>query len=594
MNEKPKKIWRKSFTGRTALVIWLAVGIFAIMLGSFIIALLNYSRTMSDQLMTLMLFAGEFLVASLVLIYVVWPLLYWLFWKRWRRTLFALACLATLVALFYAEENWRGKHDWKKYKREWEAKNEKFDFADFVPPPVPDDQNFAMAPIFDTMDKLASRTWRGKHRNQGPADGGSEWDTNLVDRLAMETTPYGEETGTSFGWQRAKLCDLKYWQEYYRALAAKTNQFPVPPQPQSPAQDVLLALSKYDSAIEELREAGQRSDSRFPLDYDDENPAEILLPHLAALKKCCLVLQLRAIAELENGQSEKALNDVKLMLRLTDSIRSEPFIISQLVRFANFQITLQPIYEGLAQHKWSDAQLAELNSELAKLDFLAGYRLSVRGERAAHIKVIDWLEQKRGRYWELLFDMTSYDQQNPMNNLKETVEYLIPKGWFYQNDLMLAQMHQQGNLPAVDDEQQTVSPEKIAQADKAFESIKPFHFLVRLLLPALGNFAKKTAFAQTSVNLARVAIALERYRLGHGEFPESLDSLAPQFIERIPHDIIIGGPLHYRRTNDGQFVLYAVGWNEQDNDGVVVFNQGQTPTVDINQGDWVWRYPKPE
>ena len=46
------------------------------------------------------------------------------------------------------------------------------------------------------------------------------------------------------------------------------------------------------------------------------------------------------------------------------------------------QITLQPIYEGLAEHQWSDAQLAELDAELAKLDFLADYELSMRGERA--------------------------------------------------------------------------------------------------------------------------------------------------------------------------------------------------------------------
>ncbi len=47
--------------------------------------------------------------------------------------------------------------------------------------------------------------------------------------------------------------------------------------------------------------------------------------------------------------------------------------------------------------------------------------------------------------------------------------------------------------------------------------------------------------------MARMAIALERYRLAHGEFPESLDALAPQFMEKIPHDIINGQPLHYRR-----------------------------------------------
>ncbi len=59
---------------------------------------------------------------------------------------------------------------------------------------------------------------------------------------------------------------------------------------------------------------------------------------------------------------------------------------------------------------------------------------------------------------------------------------------------------------------------------------------------------------------------------------------------KIPHDIIGGQPLHYRVTNDGQFVLYSVGWNEKDDGGVVVL--AKDGTVDINQGDWVWRYPQ--
>ena len=75
------------------------------------------------------------------------------------------------------------------------------------------------------------------------------------------------------------------------------------------------------------------------------------------------------------------------------------------------------------------------------------------------------------------------------------------------------------------------------------------------------------------MDLARTAIALERYRLAHGEFPESLDALAPQFIAKVPHDVIGGQPLKYRRTADGQFVLYSVGWNETDDGGVVGFSQ---------------------
>jgi hypothetical protein len=123
------------------------------------------------------------------------------------------------------------------------------------------------------------------------------------------------------------------------------------------------------------------------------------------------------------------------------------------------------------------------------------------------------------------------------------------------------------------------------------------NFFARLALPSLGNYAQKTAYGQNAVNMARVAIALERYRIAHGEFPESLNALSPQFIEKIPHDIINGQPLHYRRTSDGQFVLYSVGWNETDDGGIVVFKNGSAPRdewkagIDMNKGDWVWQYP---
>jgi hypothetical protein len=60
-------------------------------------------------------------------------------------------------------------------------------------------------------------------------------------------------------------------------------------------------------------------------------------------------------------------------------------------------------------------------------------------------------------------------------------------------------------------------------------------------------------------------------------------------MEKIPHDVIGGQPLHYRRTDDGQFVLYSVGWNETDDGGVVGETKGKVAGFEF--GDWVWRYP---
>ncbi len=46
-----------------------------------------------------------------------------------------------------------------------------------------------------------------------------------------------------------------------------------------------------------------------------------------------------------------------------------------------------------------------------------------------------------------------------------------------------------------------------------------------------------------------------------------------------------GEPYIYRRTTDGRFQLYSVGWDEKDDGGVAgkaLFDE---------KGDWVWEYP---
>jgi hypothetical protein len=533
-------------------------------------------------------------------------------WKNFQRFLFGLACIATVIGLLYAEENWRGKRAWENYKQEWMAKGGQFDFEDFIPPSVPDDQNFAMAPVFDTLHKLASRKWRAEHRNPNH-NGVSSWDTNLVDptdinlggpeanEIQWPTNGYGD-------WQRQLTCDLPAWQTYYRTLAAQTNLFAVSAQPQTPAQDVLLALSKYDSVIEDLREAAKRPESRFPLDYDNEDPAEILLPHLAGLKRCSQVVRARALAELEHGETDKAFADTMLSLRLVDALDAEPFIITHLVRIAILNLALQPVYEGLAEHKWSDAQLNALDAELSRLDFLADYQRSTRSELPAHAKVIDWMAQERSRFWNL-YNMFDDPEKNLMNNFWLTTEiYLMPHGWFYQSDIAMAEVHRQWIEPMVDDMNQTVSPELARKSYEAVSGLKPtaMNLFARLLLPELGKYAMRAAQTQTAANEARIAMALERFRLAHGSFPDSLDVLTPQYLAKVPHDVIGGQALKYRRTDDGSFILYSVGWNGTDDGGVVGYKTdaisnsymdldskaGPKPAIDLEKGDWVWRYPQ--
>ena len=141
-----------------------------------------------------------------------WPRQFfgWLFsWRGVRRILIVLAWTVTLLALFYGEENWRGRHAWMKYRRALEAGGAQLDYRAFIPKPIPDEQNFAAAPVikswfvrenFGQLDKLwnddYSRTWRNI------SDARSKWD-----------------------WSNRHFTDLAVWEKAFSAIrSGKTNR----------------------------------------------------------------------------------------------------------------------------------------------------------------------------------------------------------------------------------------------------------------------------------------------------------------------------------------------------------------------------------
>jgi len=487
----------------------------------------------------------------------------WL-WRLMRWGLIALAVLVTLVAVLVTEENWRGKRAWENYKRAAEARGERFDLASVIPPPVPDEQNFFCAPIVANALKNPAifNIYRGDSENW-PTNGGN--------------------------WQKSKLTDLKQWQDYFRKFSlspkGRTNGFPIAAQPQTPAADVLLALSCFDPALEDFRQASLRPHARMPLNYEKGfEEVGAWLPSLAAEKRWAQFLQLRTLADLQAGQSQAALEDAKLFLRVTDSLRDQPYLISHLVRIAMMAIALQPIYEGLAQHSWNDAQLSELETVLEKEDFLADYETAMRGERMCGI---DALEKMR-----LTREEKSSEPENGGAIVTNSLR-LMPSAFFYQNELACAQRMELGILPLVDLTNRVVSPSAVDQTEATITNemkhLSPYKMLSLMSLPAVGKSILRFAMIQTQTDLARVACALERFRLAHGNYPESLDELAPQFVASVPHDVIGGKPLHYRRTDDGKFVLYSVGWNEKDDGGTLIANKNGR--VLWEQGDCVWQYP---
>ncbi len=506
----------------------------------------------------------------------------WFFSRRtFGRLLVSLAALATLIALVCAEENWRGKRAWLNYKHQLEAQGEKLDWKDYVPPPVPDAQNFAMtpflAPLFDFNPKPR-------------LEGQSLWrDTNAYNRISslQEEMGKAEQATADHNETRSaqRMTDLAGWAA---ALAGNSSNAPVTAMPAltraEAAAAVLRGLEKYDPIVEELRGASQRPYARFNIRYDDEFAPAILLPHLACLKQTTVLFQVRASAELALGRTDQAWSDTRMGLYLADALKDEPFLISKLVQVALDQLALKPVWEGLAEHRWSDAQLQEIEQRLAKIDLLAD--AAMRGERALSLRTI---EQLRGQ--------GIIDADDPSKRLPGVFSFLLG-GFFYQNELSIARMYQQFFIPVADVANQRLYPARAGANDAALakavvSGFRPYNLFARMLLPAIAQAETKFAFGQTRVNEAIVACALERCRLARGQFPESLEPLSPRFVEKLPHDIITGTPLKYRRTPDGQFILYSVGWNEKDDGGTTVLPTGKERRPELTEGDWVWQYPAP-
>jgi hypothetical protein len=162
----------------------------------------------------------------------------------------------------------------------------------------------------------------------------------------------------------------------------------------------------------------------------------------------------------------------------------------------------------------------------------------------------------------------------------------FPQGWVYQNLIPLCETYQKDADLLGEDGVIIPSREQARSAyfQKVLKTFPPFTVLLQTSAPSFTNAWHATASAQTYLNECAVVCALERYHLAQGKYPEFLEALVPEYIDKIPRDIIGGGALHYSRNAPEHFTLYSIGWNEIDDGGVRIPDKSYVPV----HGDWVW------
>jgi hypothetical protein len=105
-----------------------------------------------------------------------------------------------------------------------------------------------------------------------------------------------------------------------------------------------------------------------------------------------------------------------------------------------------------------------------------------------------------------------------------------------------------------------------------------------MALAGLSSVCVKSIYTQACIDQAVIACALERYHMANGAYPDELQKLVPKYLEKIPKDLITGGPLHYRLNTNETFQLYSVGADGRDRGGAIGADSGR----DLWKTDWVW------
>ena len=454
-------------------------------------------------------------------------------WRILRRVLISLAVFATLIALFYTEEDWRGKRAWESCRRELEAKGAVFDWGTRIPPPVPDDQNIFKAP------KMA-RWFVGRGSN------------DLSQRLVNPRT----------------------------STISPTNAI----QTEVDARDYLAWSDQFSPDFDLIRTALQRPYARIDCDYS--RPMTVLAPNFLTVRIVVQTLAQRTRCFLLLGEPDKALRELTLMHDLCRILEGAPTgkpitLVAAMINVAVAGLYADTIADGLRMHAWHDPQLDALEQQLSEVKLAPSIAETFVDEPIFSLRTLE--TSSRAELVKLLAGGGN------SKKMALTLKY-APQGWVDQNMATHARLGYEFS-DGLDVTNLTVSPRKTDEAGRELQHNRahaaPYNFLTSAFMPNWVKALQRFARNQTSINEVQIVCSLERYHLAHGDYPESLDALMPQFIEKLPHDIIGGQPLQYRRIDAGKFLLYSVGWNETDDGGQAAFNKDGSE--DMAKGDWVWR-----
>jgi hypothetical protein len=311
------------------------------------------------------------------------------------------------------------------------------------------------------------------------------------------------------------------------------------------------SLEQAGPALEQARLLADMPEGRYPVAW----AADVLstsCPWSDILRSPRPLLQADALLRNQDGDPDGALVSARALVNMGRSLGDEPFFRAPLDRSVCRRDAARAVERTLAQGQPSERALAAVQESLAREDAVPLLLPHFRGERAQMHVFLTRVDEGKNRISEL--------NCVPMRGLAAHAETWLGR----PHALQIHARYLRGMNEAVEiaklplEQQYPLYREWRRQkgyVDKVGDGL------------TLAGWREDILFRDHALlRCAMVALAAERYRLEHGDWPRALADLVPGYLPAVPLDPIDGVPLRYRRT-DGEAVIWSVGADGRDDGG---------------------------
>ena len=297
------------------------------------------------------------------------------------------------------------------------------------------------------------------------------------------------------------------------------------------------------------------------------------------------------------AHTQKAVDDSFTLLKAASHFQENKLLIVQLVGLACYSIGNEGLLKVVSENELSLRMLEDIQNRLTDMYESHPVTLNLEGERITFYDIVQHTFTKGGLggghlipkkippLIPLVSVVITMGKLDPEPTIKERLMYLALSVLHTRRNKTIAKYNE---IFEQIQKMQDMTPYEVKQSGYStgleppsvfnyrinFSSFtkQSRNFLISMFTPAMGRLSELIQQKRTEYEATITILALKRYRIEKGIYPENLEDLLENgYISKLPMDPYSNKTLTYIKQGDG-FKLYSVGEDFKDDGGKQIFH----------------------